>query len=74
MRQILAAKFGNNRMGLQLIDTYDATLTEGNTWHDNFWGICRCDKCIEDGGENWLGTLLMQRRKDLHDRQHDCKP
>jgi len=50
----------------QLVDTGDAILIEGNTWHDNFWGNCQCgrDECLGTG-KNWLGRLLMLRRSEL---------
>jgi len=34
-------------------------LIEGNTWHDNFWGDCRCKKCEKIPGLNNLGGMLM---------------
>lgn len=57
MREILAAKFGQNPgLDSKLAATGDAELVEGNTWNDRFWGVC-------DGtGENHLGKLLMERR------------
>lgn len=43
----------------KLLQTKDATLIEGNTWGDQFWGVC-------DGvGENWLGRILMDTRSLL---------
>jgi len=42
-----------------LIDTGDATLVEGNTWHDNYWGNCTCIKCQHKPGENMLGHVIM---------------
>lgn len=46
-------------------------IVEGNWWHDNFWGNCRCGN--EDGkhpeckkaGTNWLGNSLMDVRAGL---------
>lgn len=70
MRDLLANKFqpGTVLAGL-LNDTGDVTLVEGNHWHDNFWGVCNCDKCrdswpspFDPVGQNWLGKLLMERR------------
>ena len=49
----------------QLLSTKDAVLIEGNTWHDNVWGDCRCSKCQEIKGENLLGQILMQVREEL---------
>lgn len=45
----------------RLLDTGSVFIKEGNTWHDNFWGSCRCSKC-EDKGLNNLGQLLMKIR------------
>lgn len=51
-----------------LLDSADATLIEGNTWHDNFWGNCTCQnedgkhpECLEPG-RNALGEILMAIR------------
>jgi len=49
----------------KLISTYPAYLLEGNTWHDNYWGHCSCDKCINKSHYNILGVILMSVRKDL---------
>lgn len=65
MRSILWAKFSQNR---DLADRLRATtgrhLIEGTTWHDNFWGTCRCPAC-GDRGANHLGQLLMEIRSQL---------
>lgn len=52
----------------KLIATYNKDLKEGNVWHDNFWGSCICEKCQSNRkvvGQNWLGYLLKERRKQL---------
>ena len=49
----------------KLIATGDAILVEGNSWHDNIWGSCFCPKCAAIAGKNWLGEILMERRKEL---------
>ncbi|MEW1846248.1 NADAR domain-containing protein [Nonomuraea angiospora] len=67
MRAIIAAKFTRDSpAGRVLLDTGDALLVEGNTWHDNHWGDCRCGRtaCWRPG-ENWLGRMLMDRRVEL---------
>jgi ribA/ribD-fused uncharacterized protein len=48
-----------NPLSVMLVATGDAELIEGNTWNDTFWGVCR------GKGENHLGKLLMQIRKEL---------
>lgn len=43
-----------------LISTGDAELIEGNNWGDRFWGQ------VNGEGENHLGRILMQIRKELN--------
>jgi N-glycosidase YbiA len=42
-----------------LLNTGDAYLEEGNTWHDRIWGV------YQGKGTNWLGKILMQVRGEL---------
>ena len=42
-----------------LLNTGDAYLEEGNTWHDRIWGV------YQGKGTNWLGEVLMQVRAEL---------
>lgn len=49
----------------KLKTTGDALLVEKNWWHDNFWGDCVCKRCIPKNGENQLGKILMQIRKEM---------
>ena len=51
-----------------LLATGDSELVEENTWHDNFWGDCRCSRCAELPGQNWLGRILMEVRQRLRGR------
>jgi len=46
-----------------LIQTDGYKLVEGNHWHDNIWGDCKCSKCENIPGENWLGKVLIQLRE-----------
>jgi len=63
MAEVLRAKFEQHpELGRRLAQTGDATLIEGNTWHDQFWGDCRCPEHQATPGENWLGKLLMELR------------
>ena len=63
MRVIVACKFHDNPALLKkLIETGDEKLVEGNTWHDNYWGICRCGRSSCGVGKNKLGKVLMQIR------------
>ena len=77
MRFLLRQKFyAIPELGRRLLATGDATLIEGNTWHDNFWGRCTAHARREDCprfhpavfaryGDNWLGRLQMQIRAEL---------
>ena len=53
----------------QLLATDDAELEEGNWWHDNIWGNCKCERCRDIEGHNMLGNILMKVRKEL--KQND---
>jgi ribA/ribD-fused uncharacterized protein len=64
MLDLLRRKFANSLLAHQLQATGDAELVEGNSWHDNYWGSCRCDAC-GDKGQNELGKLLMRVRDEL---------
>ena len=47
----------------KLIETGNVTLIEYNWWHDKFWGVS-----LKDGeGENNLGKLLMDIRKEINE-------
>lgn len=60
MYEICLAKFQQNpSLKIQLLNTGDAELIEGNDWGDINWGVC-------DGqGENRLGKILMRVRNEL---------
>ena len=48
----------------KLLATGAQCLVEGNTWHDNIWGSCSCDKCQRQG-QNKLGQILMRVREQM---------
>ena len=62
----LRHKFSNPDLRKKLLATGNEELIEGTTWHDNYWGICRCEAC-GGRGKNRLGKLLMQVREELAD-------
>lgn len=64
MYNLLCKKFAIPELRNKLLATGDATLIEGTTWHDNYWGVCCCDKC-GGLGKNRLGELLMKIREEL---------
>ena len=62
MEEVVRAKFSQNPELLQrLIDTGDRELTEGNRWHDTYWGV----DLTTGQGENHLGIILMKLRAEL---------
>jgi ribA/ribD-fused uncharacterized protein len=64
MLRVVLAKFARNPdLAEQLCATGKAPLLEGNDWHDNYWGDCRCGRpsCGHLGG-NYLGQILMAAR------------
>jgi predicted NAD-dependent protein-ADP-ribosyltransferase YbiA (DUF1768 family) len=65
MKDILTAKFTVPELREKLKATGDATLIEGNHWHDNRWGKCTCERCQNKDGQNWLGKILMEVRDSL---------
>lgn len=68
MDDLLYEKFVTQHpyLGIKLFETGRVILVEGNTWHDNVWGDCRCDRvACSEPGTNALGQLLMQLRRRL---------
>lgn len=60
MRELVWLKFSTNpELCARLLATGQATLVEGNTWNDRFWGICQGE------GKNQLGLILMEVRREL---------
>jgi len=65
MKNFLLQKFSQNQFKEFILSTGDAKLIEGNYWHDNYWGDCKCKKCKKIIGQNQLGKLLMTIRSLL---------
>lgn len=66
MQQAVRAKFKQSlRFANLLKATHPYELIEGNTWHDNIWGDCHCDRCKNIIGQNLLGKILMEVRDEL---------
>ena len=60
MYKLLQQKFSKNSiLGKKLEATGQQELVENNNWNDTFWGVCN------GKGQNNLGKLLMQVRKEL---------
>lgn len=69
MLRLLRTKFKREPYRTMLLETENVPLTEGNTWHDQYWGSCSCPMHYGVEGANWLGRLLMQVREELRDDQ-----
>lgn len=64
MRSILLCKFQQNpSLRQKLLKTGNATLIEGNNFHDILWGCCNCPRHRGEGS-NILGLLLMKIREE----------
>jgi hypothetical protein len=81
MRDVVWQKFTRHEeLKRLLLATGEKRLEEGNTWHDNTWGICHCKGCKalrERGypysmGRNQLGKILMQVRAWILDNQESA--
>ena len=60
MHNVVVEKIKQNPwMADALLETGDAYLEEGNTWHDQFWGT------VNGVGQNNLGKTLMTVREEL---------
>ena len=63
MLDLLLQKFSKEPYLSKLLDTENCYIEETNPWKDTFWGVC-----VHSGkGENRLGKLIMQIRKDLRE-------
>ena len=65
MEDGLRLKFADPELKAKLLATGDKYLEEGNTWHDNYWGVCYCIDCQDIMGKNHLGKLLMKLRTEF---------
>lgn len=59
MFELVNRKFRYSHLAGCLIATNPATLVEGNTWNDRYWGVCG------GFGANHLGNILMEVRSEL---------
>jgi predicted NAD-dependent protein-ADP-ribosyltransferase YbiA (DUF1768 family) len=57
-------------MKQRLIKTYPKILIEGNTWHDNHFGVCNCYQCRKKEKENVLGKTLMRVREEMMSKKY----
>ena len=69
MLTLVRSKLSNPALAAMLLSTGWEPLIEGNYWHDNYWGSCKCAKC-GDNGQNKLGKILMQVRTELREKRN----
>lgn len=63
MRKIVFAKFTQNPdLTVDLLNTKDEELVEGNNWGDRIWGQ------VNGEGQNLLGKILMEVRSNLKNK------
>ena len=70
MLEFVRRKFQIPELRDKLLATGTANLVEGNNWHDNYWGICVCEKCVNNpvvDGKNKLGSILMRVRDEIRE-------
>lgn len=70
MRDLVHQKFFKNPDLADLLRKTDGCdIIEGNTWHDNFFGVCSCGNCPPDKlqipPQNHLGKIIMETQKLL---------
>jgi ribA/ribD-fused uncharacterized protein len=68
MEELLAIKFApGSELAGKLLATRPHALVEGNTWHDQVWGDCRCGSAsCRAPGMNLLGWMLMRQRDNTN--------
>ena len=67
MLGLLRQKFAVEPYRSLLAGTGEARLVEGNRWHDQEWGDCRCQAHAGEPGANMLGALLERVRAEAAD-------
>lgn len=65
MRALLEQKFRTAMYRELLLNTNQRTITEGNYWNDEYWGV----NLKTNRGLNLLGKMIMEIRSDL---ETDC--
>lgn len=72
MYTIVQNKFLQNpELSEKLIATGKKELIEGNWWHDNIWGSCKCENCKNKKSTNWLGEILMEVREKIQEGEYN---
>ena len=68
MYKVVFEKFYQNKNIQEiLLSTSNEEIINENDYHDNYWGICTCEKCRSENieGQNKLGKILMKVREDI---------
>jgi ribA/ribD-fused uncharacterized protein len=65
MKSLIRKKFENPFIRWRLKETYDRPLINENRWNDRYWGV------VEGVGENWLGKILEEVRKEIIDADRE---
>ena len=68
MKDLLEQKWRKSLLKRKLLSTWPHQISEGNNWHDVFWGVC--DGTCRQGphkpfGEDHLGKLHMLIRENI---------
>ncbi|MEF9438607.1 MAG: NADAR family protein [Candidatus Mariimomonas ferrooxydans] len=66
MYRLLLQKFNKEPFKSKLLATHGQKIVEGNRWNDKFWGVCKGE------GQNKLGKLIMDIRKQIRDKEDTC--
>lgn len=70
MYRVIREKFYQNEKIWQVLDeTGEEEIIFNNTFHDNYWGNCTCEKCVDIVGENRIGKDLMEARTWIRERR-----
>jgi N-glycosidase YbiA len=70
MERLIRLKFENPELRAKLLATGDDEIVDANTYHDEYWGKCTCDK-HKGYGLNYIGRILMRVRRELREEQTD---
>lgn len=65
LMDINVVKYQDPILRKKLIETSPYYLIEGNTWHDNYFGVCSCYLCKHKKSFNNLGKILMRIRSEI---------
>lgn len=65
MEKLVLQKFTDHYDLANALIQVDSEIVETNTWHDNFWGVCHCQKCSNEPKLNHLGKIHERVRLHL---------